>query len=164
MKTSIIALVLLLSPLAAAGQEFPNGFGELFFKERFKVSGCPSSKDEDSLSFTANGDGTFSVDAFAGSFSGAMTPKDTKGLKWLLQFDVDSLADYIDYLEDVGTILCQTSVVALFVEIQKFEAKFKKDMSEVRVKLKTRAAGQSAFGTGRGRHSLKGKGGFTPDL
>lgn len=162
MKPVIVAIVLLLAPLGAWAQAFPEGTGVIDFKEKFKAKGCGGFKDEALLTVVANGDGTWSASAPAGDFSGTMMAGDAKGKKWLLFFDGGSFDDYFDYLEEVATELCFTPVSITFLEFKKFELKFNKDRSLAKLKLKTKAEGTTAFGPGKGSHALKGKGDFTP--
>ena len=163
MNKLILVAALCLLPLAAAAQNFPSGVGMMEFKEKFKVQGCDKFKGIDGLSFTANGDGTFDVDAPDIDVSGNMVQTDTKGLKWALEFDGGSLATYIAFLETVASQLCGTNVNVISTEFKKFEVKFKKDFSEAKFQLKTKAVGSTAFGDGKGAHQMKGKGPFVQD-
>jgi len=167
MKRTATTLALLLFPLAALGGDVlpaPAGAGTIVFKEKLSVSGCGSFKDVGILTFTTNGDSTWQADLLGGELSGTMQPADSKGRKWQLVFDAQSLDDYLDSIEDAATDLCWALVTIDVFEFKKFEVKFDKDFSKIKLKLKSGGTGTSIVGDGKGKHSLKGKGTFAENL
>lgn len=159
----LLVVAALLWPASAFSQAFPVGSGLVEFKERIKVSGgCDSFNGVGTMLFSVNPDGTWVADTPTGLYSGVVEAADTKGLKWDLFFDEDSLWAYLEYLEDAASVLCGTPAILQGGEIRKFEASFRKDLRSVQIRLQTQAVGSTAFGSGKGKHAIQAKGGYAP--
>jgi hypothetical protein len=161
MRLSATPLVFLLLAAAAGAQTSPLGSGLLTIKESLKVGGgCGSFRGEGVIAVSLLPNGAWTVQAPAGDFSGTLSPADPKGRSWNLQFDGPSLDSYQLYLEDVASELCGADVSISSGLIEPFRLKFNKDRTSVSFQLKTSATGSTAFGSGRGKHRIKGKGAF----
>jgi hypothetical protein len=159
--------ILLFLSLAGAAEEqsFPVGVGVIATKEKLKVGGgCNSSNIEGSIWFATYANGTWAADTDSGLYTGSLSPADSKGRSWNLEFDGSSLLQYESYLEFVASMLCGTEVAILDGSIDAFVIKFGKDETQVSLQLKTSATGMTIFGSGKGKHSVKGKGAFAPGI
>lgn len=165
MRLAWILLLSLSLAGAAEAQTFPVGVGVIMTKEKLKVGGgCDSFSIEDSFLFATYANGTWAADTDSGIYSGNLLPADSKGRSWNLVFDGSSMAQYGNYLEYVASMLCGTTVAIVDGSIDAFVIKLGKNGTQVSLQLKTSAVGMTVFGSGKGKHSVKGKGAFAPGI
>ena len=166
MKLPALALLAVLFAVsAAAAQPLPVGSGVIRFEERFKIGGgCDSYSAPGFAVFSVFPDGSFSVQTEAGAFRGTLRPANRKGLVWHLSFDDSSRSFYRLYLQAGASVLCGTPVTVGSPAIESFVLKLAKDRAQASFSLRASASGASAYGTGRGKHQIKGKGPFSPGL
>jgi hypothetical protein len=158
-----LLLILLIACAGAAhAQTVPAGSGTLPFKAKLATS-CGGFTDTGTLTVALFANETWSADTPAGDFSGPLTPLDTKGRSWRLDFDGGSLAAYEAYLEDQATAICSSpvSISDLVVELV---VKMGKGNATASATLKAKATGVAALFAGSGKHQLKAKGVFQPGV
>jgi hypothetical protein len=145
---------------AAHAQTVPAGSGTLGFKEKLATS-CGSFADVGTMDVVLFANETWTADTPAGDFGGTLTPLDTKGRSWRLDFDGGSLAAYEAYLEDQATMICSSpvSISDLVVELV---VKLGKGNTTATATLKAQATGVAAIFSGRGKHQIEAKGAFQP--
>jgi hypothetical protein len=156
------SLLFLVLAGSAHAQTFPVGSGLVTTKETFKVGGgCDSFRGGGSVVVSVAANGSWTADAPAGTFSGTMSSADPRGRSWNLHFDLPSLALYELYLESAASYLCETTATITSGSIDAFVLKFDRDRTRISLKMKTTANGYTQYGSGSGKHQIKGKGSFS---
>lgn len=164
MKLAAIALLGLLAASPAAAQPLPVGSGLIAFEERLEIGpGCESFSGAGILVLSVFPDGSFRAQSDAWTFRGLLSA-DPKERAWNLRFDEESLVFYKHYLEAGGRVLCDTDVSISGGGVESFVLKLLRRGTQASLVLRTTATGSPAFGDGRGRHQIRGRGSFVLGL
>lgn len=165
MKTLPLALLLLLAlaGTAASAGSGPAGVGLVEYTEKVKVKGCGTFSLTSFIQFDLSGTGTWLADGGFGVVGGTLTPADSKGRTFDLQFDGPSFVAYDAYLSDVASELCGFAVDVTSFQFDVLQLKLSKDLSAIAFQIRSNIGANSPSGAVFPTHALKGKGGFAPN-